>query len=163
DVASLLTCFNIDLFPNSSDVQPVMAYEKKSQVLNFFEDRPDSFKRLQPILKDVLVLHDTIRREFREKWNAEEGGPAGKLAFVEDKKRGEFEFPFTGKTSKYRLMNGALYPILAAFRWMVEDDPRTGNVRWRGGFKRVLSLWEESGIELMRMTVTANNELGRNP
>jgi hypothetical protein len=30
DIVSLLTCFNVDLFSNVSDTQPVVAYEKKS-------------------------------------------------------------------------------------------------------------------------------------
>ncbi len=29
DLVSILTCFNVDEFPNSGDTQPVLAYEKK--------------------------------------------------------------------------------------------------------------------------------------
>jgi hypothetical protein len=74
-----------------------------------------------------------------------------------------FEFPFTGEKAKCRLVNGALYPMLAAFRGMIEDNPKNGAVRWRGGFKSVLRRWEESAAELMRMTAQASTELGRNP
>ncbi len=163
DIVSMLTCFNIDLFPNDSDGQPVMAYDKKSEALKLFEGNEGSYKKLRPLLKDILILHDTIRCDSRTFWN-EAGGKFGSLAFVEPKKRGEFIFPFTGKTSKYRLMNGALYPMLAAFRWMVEENSRTGKFRWRrGGFAKVIQRWEGSAAELMRMTATASNELGRNP
>lgn len=162
DLISLMTCFNVDLFPNKKDTQPVIAYEKKSLALKYFEAHPASYRRLEPILKDILVLHDTIRCESRKYWN-ETGGKFGHLAFVEGRKRGEFTFPFTGKTSEYRLMNGALYPMLAAFRWMVEEQGKGKPVRWKGGLQEVLRRWEGSAEELLRMTFQVSNELGRNP
>ena len=162
DLISLMTCFNIDLFPNKKDTQPVIAYEKKSLALKFFEENPETYQRMKPILRDILLLHDIINSESRQYWN-EAGGKFGNLAFVETRKRGEFTFPFTGRTSKFRLMSGALYPMLAAFRWMVEEDGKGKNVRWRGGFKEVLHRWEGSAQELVRMTFQVSNDLGRNP
>jgi hypothetical protein len=162
DLVALMTCFNISEFPNtmSGDTPPVMAYEKKSQALKLFEDKPVQYEELRPILKDILVLHDLIRLTSREHWN-ESGGVFGNLAFVEKRKKG-YTFPFLGRTGEFRLMNGALYPMLGAFRWMVERDSK-GRVRWRGGFEQVKALWEVSAAELMKMTQQASVELGRNP
>ncbi len=165
DIISLLTCFNIEIFPNTSnngDSNPIVAYEKKSKALELFEGNPESYKRLQPILRDILVLHDTIRLESQDLHN-EAGGKYGNLSFVEHKERGQFTFPFIAKQSEYRLMNAALYPILGAFRWMVEIDPQKGKARWRGGFHNVLSLWRSSASELLRITLQKNAEEGRNP
>lgn len=160
DIVSLLTCFNVGLYPNTGDDQPIVAYEKKSQALRAYEEDQKSFEKLGPILTDILTLHDTIRRDSRKYWN-EAGGNFGGLAFVESKKRGNFSFPFTEMTSKYRLMNGALYPMLAAFRWMVEE--KGNKYRWRGGFTAVIERWEESAALLVRATAEASRELGRNP
>jgi AIPR protein len=165
DIVSLLTCFNVDLFPNTSnngDTNPVVAYEKKSKALELFEQNPESYKRLRPILKDILVLHDTIRLESQDLHN-DAGGKYGNLSFVEDKVLGKFAFHFISKESEYRLMNAALYPILGAFRWMVEIDPKKKKARWRGGFRNVLRLWRSSASELLRITVQKNAEEGRNP
>lgn len=165
DIISLLTCFNIELFPNTSndgDSNPVMAYEKKSKALELFEQNPESYRRLRPILKDILVLHDTIRLEAQDLHN-EAGGKYGNLSFVEHKERGKFIFPFIQRESEYRLMNAALYPILGAFRWMVELDPKKGDARWRGGFANVRRLWRSSASELLRITLQKNAEEGRNP
>ncbi len=165
DIISLLTCFNIELFPNTpnnGDSNPVVAYEKKSKALELFEENLDSYKRLRPILRDILVLHDTIRLES-QRFHNEAGGKYGHLSFVESKERGEFAFPFISREGKYRLMNGALYPILGAFRWTVELDPKKGKIRWRGGFRNVLRLWQTSAAELLRITVQTSNEHGRNP
>jgi hypothetical protein len=167
DIISLLTCFNIGLFANTghngngNDSHPVVAYEKKSKALELFEENPESFERLRPILKNILTLHDTIRLDS-QKFHNEAGGSYGNLSFVEKKEKG-FTFPFTRKEGQFRLMNGALYPILGAFRWMVETDPKKGRASWRGGFANVLRLWELSAAELLRITVETNKEHGRNP
>jgi hypothetical protein len=162
DIVSFLTCFNIDEFPNDvSDTQPVIAYEKKSAALKLYEEKIDSYQKLAPIVKDILRLHDMIRSEGRNYWN-EEGGSFGKLAFVESRKKG-FVLPFLGTRADSQLVNGALYPILAAFRWMVDRDPKNLQFRWRGGFKNVIRLWADSAVELLKMTKQASDELGRNP
>lgn len=162
DIISLMLLFSVELFPNDKDDHPIVGYEKKSQALKHFEERTEAFKRMRPILKDLLKLHDIIRREARHIWN-EAGGKGGALAFVEHRKRGGFKFPFTEQVDDYRLMTGALYPMLAAFRWYVETDAMTHKAKWRGGFPAVIEAWREVGTELMRATIHASNELGRNP
>lgn len=164
DVVSLMSMFNVELHPNEGDEHPLYAYEKKSVALKSFEEKGETFKRMRPILKDILQLHDIVRRDYYRMWNTEvEGGKAGHLAFSEKRKNGEWEFPFTGETAEYRMVNGALYPILGAFRWFVEMHPDTKKVSWRGGFKAVLKAWEGSGVSLLRATHEMSNSLGRNP
>lgn len=162
DIISLMLLFNVALFPNDRDDHPVIGYEKKSLALKMFEDSSDSFKRMRPILKDLLQFHDIVRQEARHLWN-QAGGKGGSLSFIEHRRRGTFLFPFSRKKDEYRLMTGALYPILAAFRWYVEQDPTTLKFGWRGGFPAILAAWRGLGAELMRATVATSNELGRNP
>src|SRR6266480_1276837 len=69
DLISLMYLFNIDLFPNDQDELPIAAYEKKSEALKAFENDADHFKRMRPILKDILKLYDTIAKEARDIWN----------------------------------------------------------------------------------------------
>lgn len=162
DIVSMLFAFNITLFPNDRDEHPVAAYEKKSQALKAFEEDPESFKELKPIVKDILRLRDTIAEEARSLWNSETRGNAGALAFMEKKGKGEWSFMFTGKSSEYRLYDGALYPILAAFRWYVCRDSN-GKVEWRGGYDAVVEAWRATATELLRSTLNQSNEVGRNP
>lgn len=162
DIIVLLDLFNVVDFPNDGTEHPVRAYTSKAQVLASYKAKQKQYEKLRPILKDILILHDTISFEGREKHNAA-GGKAGKLAFIEDRRRGQFEFIFNDKKSKYRLMSGALFPMLAAFRWMVEINPTTGLAEWRGGFSAVKALWNKTGAELMRATQGTSDELGRKP
>jgi hypothetical protein len=166
DLVVLMYLFNVADFPNNKGSYPVQAFSSKSVVLkNYLDDRKanngEKYLKLRPILKDILVLHDTISAEARELHN-KGGGKGGKLAFMESRQRGKFEFPFTGEESEYRLRRGALFPMLGAFRWMAEEGP-DGNVQWTGGFENVLEMWRKTGTELMRATQETSEELGRNP
>jgi AIPR protein len=163
DIISLMTCFLIDEFPNDKSDHPVLAYEKKSKALELFEEREAEYLKIRPILKDILRLHDTIALEAREKWNRETSGKAGHATFMERRERGKFKFIFIGRANERRLSNAALYPMLAAFRWMVEDDPSKKKYRWRGGFKTVLARWSDVAAELMKLTFEQNKDSGRTP
>jgi hypothetical protein len=137
DLVSLMTCFNIALNPNGqSGSHPVEAYEKKSKALDVFRqdferNKSKNFRQLRPILKDILRLHDTIRQDFGYVHN-KAGGKAGNFNIMDRKgenAKGDFIFVFAGKKDRMRLQTGALYPILAAFRWMVEEDDDRGSSR----------------------------------
>lgn len=166
DVVVLLDLFNIADFPNNGGEYPVRAFSSKSAVLKaYLEDRKKNggatYERLRPILKDILVLHDTISFEAREQHN-KAGGRAGKLAFMEGRDRGKFPFPFIGKEGQHRLRRGTLFPMLGAFRWMVVEGP-DGKAQWINGFDGVLEHWRKAGGEMMKATQATSDELGRNP
>jgi AIPR protein len=165
DILVILDLFNIRDFPNHEGDYPLRAFSSKAKVLdNYLEDcqKGDGtkYRMLQPILKEILTLHDTISLEARQLHNRG-GGRAGKLAYVEGKKA-KFPFPFIGQEAEYRLYKGALFPMLGAFRWMVKEGPG-GKAEWVGGFDNVLSMWQEVGTELMKATQETSEERDRNP
>jgi hypothetical protein len=166
DIVSLLMMFNTEQFPNDGNEHPVAAYEKKSTALKLFEEaegKSGSFEKLRPILKDILVLHDTVAHEARTLWNQNvPGGKGGSLSFIDSRDRG-FRFHFINKVGSNRLVNGALYPILGAFRWYVELPSGGKKAKWRGGFNRVLEAWRSDGAELLKATKQMSDELSRNP
>jgi hypothetical protein len=165
DILCAITCFNTIAYPNSGSAHPVVTYEKKPVVLSSFEEdfksnEGKAYRRLRPIVKDILTLHDTIQLEFPVLCErSDERAPE----LIEKAKKKPHEFVFLQTRSTERLARGALYPILAAFRWMVEDNPKTGQVGWRGGFKAVLNRWHETGSRLVAQTIDKSREVGRNP
>lgn len=172
DLISVLELFNIFDWPNEVSKHPIAAYEKWSTPLKKFADDYEDHKgklkgskyyRLRPILHESLVLYDHLRRDFRDIHN-DAGGSAGKMNIVEEAGGNRmFEFPFAQLVpSKYRLTKGACYPMLAAFRNMVEIDS-FGNAAWKGGFNAVLRLWKDAGPELVEETYNATREIGRTP
>ena len=170
DVIRLLDLFNITEFPNDGTAYPIRAYTTKEGVLKHYlakdgdADYAENYKRLRPILNEILVLHDTISRYGRELYNKGGGKRGGRLKFVEtSKSKKKFKFPFIGEEYESRLSGGALLPMLGAFRAAVEVQPDNNTIVWRGGLKNVLRLWEETGKDLMEATQETSEELGRNP
>ena len=163
DVIVYMTLFNIDRYPNDKTEYPTVAYHRRAATLNDFldDEKGKSYRKLAGILPDILTLADVVRRDAPGKHN-EEGGRAGKLAFVEQRKKGEFPFPFTDKKGKSRLAAGAHIPMLGAFRWMVEEGP-DGQFQWKGSFADVLALWDRVAAEMMLGTKESSDELGRRP
>jgi hypothetical protein len=170
DLISILELFNVFDFPNDVSKHPISAYEKWSIPLKKFAEDYETHKKkiknskyhkLRPILGDALVLYDYIRHDFRSIHN-EAGGRAGKMNIIEESVR-QLDFPFAQlPANKYRLTKGACYPMLAAFRNMIELD-ESGNAKWRGGFRSVLRLWKEAGPELVAETDNATEDIGRTP
>lgn len=158
---SVLTCFNIFAYPNDGEVQPVVAYEKKSGVLKQFETNPEQYQKLRPIAKDIFTLHDRIGYESKDIYNNFTKGKFGRWSFVETQK--STCYVFTDLQAQHQLMKGALFPLLSAMRWMVTENPSTGNAMWQDGFDSVLELWREVAPELLTQTGQASQELGRNP
>ena len=173
DLICILEALNVFDFPNNSGQHPVAAYEKWSVPTGKFSRDAEEhegnlagskYYRLRAILKDALVLYDVIRRDFYQVYNDADLGSAGKLSIVEQAREGAtFDFPF-GRlpASKYRLTKGALFPIFAAFRNMVEINP-SGEAQWRGDFDEVLALWRDVAPEACRVTKTATQDIGYQP
>ena len=173
DVLRLLDLFNISEFPNSGDAYPIRAYTSKESVLKHYlekdaQGRPfaENYQKLRPILKDILLLHDTIRAEARDRYNDGGGKRGGGLKFVEGpaKPDRKFKFPFLNDEEgrDYSLSGGALLPMLGAFRAAVQFSPDNSNIVWQGGFENVIRLWGDIGKDLMAATVRTSEELGRN-
>ncbi|HUU92766.1 MAG TPA: AIPR family protein [Phycisphaerae bacterium] len=163
DVVSWMTLFNVDLYPNEGAALPIKAYTSKEATLNEYLSKTSTYKKLVPILPDILRLHDHVQLAVIESHNVA-GGHAGKLAFVSHRKRGEHSLVFIGKNAKKKLYDGALYPMLGAFRWMVTHDKRSGTFKWRGGnFTCVLEILRKVASQMMASTKDVSDKTGRNP
>lgn len=163
DVLRILELFNITDYPNdASGRHPTRAYTGKEIVLAGYLKRPEPIMQLRPLVRDILMLHDTISYEARDQWNMSGSKRKGAaLAFIDVAEKTPFEFPFIYKTGNHRLFRGALFPMLAAFRWMVIEDPGTRLARWRGSFDDVLELWRSLAGKLIEATRQTSDELGR--
>jgi hypothetical protein len=163
DLLCLLACFNTASYPNAGNLQPVAAYDNRAAIVAAFEeDYRNAFGkahlRVRPLLKDILRLHDTVQIEF-PKYLLQSGLKAPEL--IETAKK-TFEFPFIQTRATERLHRGALLPAVAAFRWLVEDNPLSGDLRWRGGFDNVLLRWRATAERLVVRTVDRFTELQHN-
>lgn len=177
DLLSIMTALNPVVFPNDSvEKQPVVAYEKPSGSLKHFEQNPDSYYRMIPLIGDMLHLYDEIRGFAIDAYNKGGSRQGAHLKLVEKKvdkdgkaKSNVWSYPFYrrpdggyGATGTYRLSGAATFPILAAFRTFVAQIDPEGPMGWDGGFDAVLQAWDKLGEEMMQSCVETSQSFQGN-
>ena len=163
EILGLMTLFNVNKFPYPQ--HPKEAYVSKARCLDLYKNDPDSFKMLKPILIDILRLHDHVHVQSRERYNEEVGGrAAGMRGVYATKKRGNYEYIFTEDERNYRLYDGALYPMLGAIRFLVEQKPGENVYSWKlKSFDKVKSFFDEVAPDLVATTYKTSLTYGRKP
>lgn len=162
DIISFLTLFNIDLFPQNGS-HPKIAYTSKEECLKRYLDNEDSYKKLQPIMKDIFELHDYIQLHSHSLYNKKYNGKGRALAFYQSKPRSTYKYVFVDEESSYKLFDGAMYPILGAFRCLVEED-KSGKYRWKTkSFSKVKKIFDSVGADLINVTKNTSDNWGKNP
>ncbi len=172
EILGLMTLFNVNkfLYPQ----HPKEAYVSKARCLDLYKADPDSFKMLKPLLKDILYLHDYVHIMSRKRRNEVEGGrTAGMTGVYATKKRGNYEFIFMGDTEANRLSggrldamlyDGALYPMLGAMRFLVEQKEGEKVYSWKlKSFAEVKTFFNEVAPELVNITYNTSLTYGRKP
>jgi hypothetical protein len=137
DVIAILTCFDKENF--DSRVHPINAYRSKKACLDHFKAHASDYKKIYPIAPDVLELYDNIQlllpdlyNQVRGKSGEVAGGKFGKLTGVTTYKgRRTARLLFTGEETKYGVPSGFVYPVLGAFRALLEE--KGGRYVWGKG------------------------------
>ncbi|MHC4534623.1 MAG: AIPR family protein [Planctomycetota bacterium] len=169
DIVALMTLFNIDLFPDGSK-HPKVAYTSKAQNLHLYKDNKDTYLKLKPLLKDILYLYDYVQQKSKIFYNSAYGGKGGGLSFFKSykkpkkKPRRKYKLIFTDTETEYVLYDGALYPILGAFRYLVEQKDGENCFSWKvKSLREVKKLFEEVGGYLIYATKNTSDTHGKNP
>jgi hypothetical protein len=163
EILGLMTIFNINKFPYPQ--HPKDAYVSKARCLDLYQEDPDSYKMLKSILLDILCLHDYVHIHSRERYNEVMGGrAAGMKGVYTTKKRGYYEYIFTDEERDYRLYDGALYPMLGAMRFLVEQKPGENVYSWKlKSFDKVKSFFDDVAADLVATTYKTSLVYGRKP
>ena len=166
EILALLTLFNVDLIPYP--LQPKEAYTSKAKCLELYKSNPESFMMLRPILKDILQLYDHVQIASRVVYNKSSGGSAGAMKGVfaskGEKSKAVFKFIFVGQESKFKMYDGALYPMLGSMRYLVERKPGDNVYSWKlDSFDKVKKHFDKVAPELTRITYNMSLTYGRKP
>jgi AIPR protein len=153
-----LTAINPLLY--SKDNQPIVAYTSKKRCFELFIEQPDKFKPLAKILPDALELYEHLIARAKEYYL--DLVPGGKFVqwdgAVKQLKRTTDKLPFTGEEVEYRIADGWLIPLLAAFRALVEV--KGGHASW---IVRPEVIYKRIGGRLIRILYETHSTLGKNP
>lgn len=169
EIISLLTLFHPDF--QDSEKPPIMGYTSKGRCLDLFRKEPEKYQMLKPIIPSILSLYDFIHLHFAEMYKSI-GGFTGigddlakpksrgiKLAKVTGVKAIKEGFPlyYLGEKANFRFPDGWLYPVVSAHRGICSYKTV---VKFKADPKK---FFEQSGKNLVAMTLEASVGLGRNP
>jgi len=162
EIISLMTLFNLKYYPDGTK-HPKEAYISKAKCLEMFKSDPESYKKAAGILKDILYLRDYVSVKSRDIYNGQKGGNALKMVGVYDsKERGVYRYVFMNEEHKHKMYDAALYPMLGALRFLVEE--RDGMYAWKpGGLEKVKAFFETVAAELVSITYETSLKFGRKP
>lgn len=166
DILSYLICFDSEKF--NKEQHPTKAYSTKAEVVKHCTgENHERILKYIPLLPKILELRDVIYLGLPDAYNST-GGKFGALTGVTEigskKRMKPILMPFTEKRSTYRIPSGFIYPILAAFRNLVEIN--NGKCTWKSD---PIKLFEDLKIDLAKRIVGAAkdaknpNMLGKNP
>jgi len=152
EIIALLTVFDHEHFNDS--IHPINAYRSKAACLTHFKENRNSYRKIYPLAKEILALYDHIREQLPELYNTVRGqtgnvsgGKFGKLTGVAvyDGKRSQ-RLHFINKNSKYGVPDGFTYPVLGAFRALLEE--KDGQYVWGKGLDPMKLLKGNLGLKL---------------
>ena len=142
DILSYLMCFDREAFNDSN--QPINAYKSKSAVVDHFQKHHTRMEKYLPLLPDILSLYDTIYENLPDAYD-HHGGRFKNLTGIHERERAGVELPFINKLSKLSIPSGFIYPILAAFRNLVEV--KNGKCSWK---ESPIKFYNQVKLELAR-------------
>lgn len=165
DVLSIVTLFHpeFDEKENNKEKAPVIAYANKGRIDSRLMDEKllEGYKNLSPLIIDMLKLHDTIYANFEHAY-IESFGPRARLGRREGVESrlmdSPYRLPLTGAASNYVIPSGFIFPLLAAFRALV--NYRGGRVTWKVD---PFDFFQKHGADLVGELMEQADGLGGNP
>ncbi len=137
EILAMIEMFNLDRYPKGSHPHGLYAHQARAvrEFAEDFEADPSPARLVIARLPEILELGDMIRRDAPPVARSQANFEIGRMKHGEGKKgrvaSSEARLHFLGETTRYRLPNGWLYPMLAAFRANVTWDLKKGQFAWR--------------------------------
>lgn len=152
EVIAILTCFDKANF--NERVHPINAYRSKAACLSHFSEHKSDYQKLYPLAPDILELYDRVQQWLPELYNNVRGksgevagGKFGKLTGVTTYDgKAKAQLLFIGGESRYGVPSGFVYPVLGAFRALLEE--KSGQYVWGKGLDPIDLLQGQLGETL---------------
>ena len=160
DIVSIICMFNIDKY--SSSEHPTKAYSGKQAMLNEYLDNPEHFRKFVNVIPDIFDLYDAIETDFAIAYN-ENGRMYGRKTYSGYKEGNPVgKSKFSQTDISYKIPDGLLYPMLAAFRSLLVFDEATEKFRWMDG-KNPIAVWNKDKVALTKNIMDLAGSLGDKP
>lgn len=167
DLLAVLNMFNISRYSGMASF-PINSYSSKKKCIDLYisdhkqygESEKNPYVKMIGIMPDIFRLYDAIEvgmnRFYRQK---NPSGRYGATKGVQIPKSGQaFRSKFLDNDLEVASPNGFIYPILGAFRALVEEQDN--QYVWK---QNPFTVLERVGAELVESTVSMSRSLGNNP
>jgi hypothetical protein len=172
DVIQVISAVNPCLF--AEEKPAVEAYKNTGKMLQAFVDDGDRFRfrKLAPVVRDIMRLYDYARLHFKEKYNApDETGKRGKYGRrteaqdAKDKRNSRskatyyFLDPRSGpKTGDEPIDKGFSIPLISGFRVLLKE--RNDGFVW---LTNPIEFFDKHGTKFVRAIMNASEAKGGDP
>ena len=160
EIVAIINMFDIDKFDEKT--QPTQAYSSKAKMLSMYLENPEHYRKFVNISPDIFDLYDAIETEFADAYNGT-GGRYGRKKYA-GYKDGEVvgKSKFGQNDMIYKIPDGFMYPVIAAFRTLVVENPNTGKYEWYNG-EEPLKGWGKCKEDLVNKVMNFAASIGDNP
>jgi soluble cytochrome b562 len=157
DVIAIINLFHQQY---NDSCQPTISYSCKGKMLDRAIQSVDGLKMLEPLIVDILKLHDLVYSTIPKAYGAY-GGILTSLCSKDGtfKKFGNpRKLPFSDYCATNSIPTGVLFPVLASMRAIISYD-RTGRAFWNVPYEK---FWEENKETLVNQLLD-DFKVSRNP
>lgn len=177
EILAILYMFNIDQYP-SMDNCPVAGYNSKKKCIDTYikyiekvengdiKGTENPYYKMKDIIPDIFKLYDRLETNIGSYYSKKNpGGHYGATTGVAVAKEGKngvkkkFYSKFGGREMIHSTPKGFLYPILGAFRALLEE--KEGKYTW--GKSDPFEIMDKIGPELVTTTIERSRQNGNNP
>ena len=160
EIVAILSMFNIDEY--TAERHTFQAYSSKAKMLSRYLENTEDFRRFVVIAPDIFDLCDAVEGEFADAYN-QAGGRYGRKkysGYKDGQVIGKSKFSMVDIT--YKIPDGLIYPVVAAFRCLVQLNSETDKFEWKKN-SEPLNVWDACKGELTNKIMNYASDLGDNP
>lgn len=160
EIVAIINMFNVDKFGQSN--HPIQAYSSKAKMLELYLQDPNHYRKYVNIIPDMFDLYDTIETEFADSYNST-GSRYGRKkysGYKDGKVVGKSKF--NGVELLYKIPDGIIYPVTAAFRSLIVYNKLTDKYEWKDNVNPI-EVWNKAKVELSSKIMSFATSIGDNP
>ena len=160
EIVAIISMFNISLYDALH--HPTQAYSSKAKMLDMYLKNPEEYREYVNIMPDIFDLYDAVEMEFADTYNAG-GGRYGRKKYA-GYKDGKIvaKSKFGLNKMQYKVPDGLLYPVVAAFRSLLVKNKVTGKYEWKNGVGPI-DVWDNNKEDLVNKIMNFAASIGDNP
>lgn len=158
EVVAILGMFDIAKYGKKEN--PKQAYSSKKAMLDKYLENPEHYGKFSNIAIDIFDLYEHIETDFPYAYN-NTGGKYGSVKFsgYNDGKVVK-KSKFRQASMPYIVPDGLMYPLVGAFRMLVEYDSNTDKFKWK---KNPMDVYDILREELAEKVMKFTRSLSNNP